>query len=303
MKSRLAFCIAVLVGLATQMHANDMSESGVGRMFTNDFLGDGHDRWRSGSHAFSVYMSKEGSWELPEKPWNLIEYRFRSEIIAPVNMRAVGREDRPYAGVVSFGVHTHFAKANIEYALGLDLVAVGPQTGLLSFQEDVHNALGLEGIDRRIAQVPNDIYPTITLELARSINLSEEVLLRPFLEFQAGVERYARAGFDLVLGTYERNIIRSRDVTTGHRYRSNRGAKQTGVSIILGADVAKVFSSNYLPEDLGYELERNRVRTRLGVQVQGRRAGIFYGLTWLGKEFKTQSSGQVIGSIQLTIEF
>lgn len=303
MKSLLALCFIVLIGFSTPMYANDTPNFGVGRLFTNDFLGDGHDRWRSGSYSLSIYRSELGPFRLPKKPWELIEYRFRSEIIAPANMRAVGQEDRPYAGVLSFGVHTHFLKANTEYALGVDLVAVGPQTGLLAFQDYVHNALGLEKIDRQIVQIPNNIYPTITIELARSINLSERVLIRPFMEFQAGVEKYARAGFDLMLGASEKHSVRSRDVATGHRYRPNGGRKREGVSIILGADIARVFNSHYLPAELGYEFTRKRVRTRFGVQVQGKRAGLFYGLTWLSKEFRGQSSGQVVGSVQFAMEF
>lgn len=303
MKLIAVVALAVLTSMLTEARAQQAPPLSVGRLFSNDFLGDGHDRWRSGSYSLSLFTGTNDSSRLLPIPGDLLEYRVRSEIIAPSSLAVAGAEDRPYAGILSFGVHTHFRGSGFEYSVGLDLVAVGPQTRLFSFQQDVHDVLGFDPIDPEIQQLSNDIFPTITLEMAHSIEITESVLMRPFFEIQAGVERYVRAGLDMAIGNLGRNHIRSRDVTTGHRYRSGTGSAQTGLIFVAGADIARVFASKYLTEELGYDFNRERARARLGVEYQGKSTTLFYGLTWLGKEFRGQTDSQVVGSLQANIRF
>ncbi|WP_169798705.1 lipid A-modifier LpxR family protein [Falsihalocynthiibacter arcticus] len=75
------------------------------------------------------------------------------------------------------------------------------------------------------------------------------------------------------------------------------------MSFLVGGDIAFVESSQYLPSQDGITLNQNRVRARAGVQWQGESHPVFYGLTYLGKEFDEQSEGQVVGSVALRRRF
>ena len=91
-------------------------------------------------------------------------------------------------------------------------------------------------------------------------------------------------------------------MVTGQRYRVTRAA-ETGFALSLGGDVARVWDSAYLPEGGAAVLSDTRVRLRAGLHWQGERSSVFYGLTWLGKEFEGQTDGQVLGSMKLHIRF
>jgi hypothetical protein len=80
------------------------------------------------------------------------------------------------------------------------------------------------------------------------------------------------------------------------------GNRAPGLSAVLGADYAYVFDSAYLP-DGGPAVETNRTRVRGGLHMQWEKVGLFYGVTWLGKEFEGQPDDQIIGSIRIDIMF
>ena len=126
--------------------------------------------------------------------------------------------------------------------------------------------------------------------------------MRPFVEIQAGAETLARIGGDLQFGRLGLDELMLRDTTTGQRYRVNRGAG-TGLAFVLGADIARVEHSIYLPSSDGFVLTNSRKRVRAGVHWQGEKSSVFYGLTWLGEEFKAQPEAQVVGSVRLNIKF
>src|SRR5688572_4566335 len=83
--------------------AQERETLGFGRLFTNDFFGDGLDRWRSGSYSFSIIRGLGWNGVLPERFGELIEYRLRSEIIAPGRLNGAGSDDRPYVGAATLG--------------------------------------------------------------------------------------------------------------------------------------------------------------------------------------------------------
>ena len=56
---------------------------GISRLFNNDFIGDGQDRWRTGSYEVSVTFGEQVVDGLPTTPFELMQYRLRAEIIAP----------------------------------------------------------------------------------------------------------------------------------------------------------------------------------------------------------------------------
>lgn len=277
---------------------------GYGRLITNDFIGDTQDRWRTGSVAASRIWGRGWNGALPEQFGDILELRLGGQIIAPDNLTSPAAGDRPYATSVSLGLHTHFARGAVEFAVGADLVMTGDQTGLRNFQDGLHDALGVDGTSAttRAGMIGNDFHPTVVIEAGREFTLNSGARLRPFVEGRAGDETLIRAGADLTIGQTGLGELLIRDVVSGQRYRavSNRNA---GKSFVLGGDIAHVADSIYLPESAGYALSDMRTRLRAGVHWQGEKTSGFYGLTYLGEEFKGQDGGQVVGSVRLKLDF
>jgi hypothetical protein len=276
---------------------------GVSRLFNNDFLGDGQDRWRSGSYEVSVTFGPQVLDGLPRVPFELMQYRFRGEVIAPADLSLkTAFPDRPYAGVIGLGAFTHYERGNYNISYGGELVFVGPSTGIGRFQKWAHDALGTQAPNVLSDQLPDKIYPTIQGEVSRDMPFGGS-LFRPFAEAQVGVESYARVGFDAVFG---HNISRNffvRDPITGHLITNVRASDARSFGFVLGGDMAFVGDSKLLPESRGYAVRRVRPRARAGFAYEGESAGLFYGLTWLGKEFVGQKDSQVTGSLNVKINF
>lgn len=277
---------------------------GYGRLTSNDVIGDGQDRWRTGSVTMSRAFGYEWTGVAPSGLFQLIETRAQGQIIAPDSLTAVNLRDRPYAGALSLGVHSHSNHGGIELALGADLVILGPQTHLDDVQTELHKLVGAPAPDAAVMalQIPNTFRPTAVVEIGRSYSFGDAVQLRPFAEARAGDETLIRVGADLTFGSVGRGELLSRESITGQRYRLiYRSAP--GYSLTLGGDIAYVSSSVYLPEDRGYQLTGHRDRVRAGIHWQGENASAFYGLTFLGREFTGQDEGQVVGSVRVKLRF
>lgn len=275
---------------------------GRARLFTNDLIGDGRDRWRSGAYSVSTVRGQEWTGQLPLRMGQVVEYRFRGETIAPANLNAPVAGDRLYAGVLSVGAHTYFGWNGYEVTAGADIMVMGEQSGVRQFQEAVHDMFSLRSSNVENFQVDNGVYLHGTLEIGREFDIGP-ARMRPFVELQAGVETLARAGFDLTFGDYGAGGLRLRDSTTGQRISAVDGGIDSGFSLLLGGDVAYVDSSRYLPTDQGYEVEDVRYRLRAGVNYAFGSSNVFYGLTHLSEEFVGQPSGQTIGSVSFAFEF
>lgn len=304
--------IASFIAIATfaaPASAQEQVTLGLGRLFTNDALGDRHDRWQTGSYVASWMRGTEGTKSLPEGFGGLMEYRFSSRIIAPEDLATPAPGDRRYAGILSLGAYTHFASGAFEVTAGSEVVLVGPCTGLAGFQTDVHDVLGIPGPSAavRAAQIGTALYPVLAFEAARPIVLgfggASGAMLRPFVQGRAGDETYLRTGVDLLIGPNFSSGVLARDETTGLVYQTMTRVPESGLSVLLGADTAKVWRSAWLPASGGYALSPLRNRVRAGLNWQGERVGVFYGATWLGSEFAGQKSGQVVGSLQLRMRF
>ncbi|MCU0801399.1 MAG: lipid A deacylase LpxR family protein [Rhodobacteraceae bacterium] len=298
----MALCLAVM---ALPVQAQDTrSNLGWGRLFSNDQMGDSDDRWRTGSYGLSLLRGPSWDGTLPARAGQILEFRAFGQIIAPDNLTAVNPADRRYAGALSLGVHTHFALGVAEASVGGDLVVIGPQTQLGKFQTEVHDLFGFLPPSAPVLdnQIDNHIAPTLSGEVARSFRLGENVTLRPFVEARAGDETLIRAGGDIVIGRAWENALMLRDTVTGQRYAGIDGGTP-GLSVTLGADVAHVFSSRYLPAGGAAVLSDNRTRLRAGVEWQGNFANVFYGMTYLGPEFEGQDEGQVTGSLNVNFGF
>lgn len=300
-----SLALALLLMGPTAVAAEPRVKLGYGRLITNDYIGDGHDRWRTGSVASSRIWGPEWDGALPTGFGRLLELRFNAQIIAPQDLNNPAAGDRQYAGSVAMGLHTHYAALGSEVSLGGDLVFTGPQTGLDGLQDFIHDNLGGQGVGgaARRRQIGNHVYPTAVAEMGRTLSLGGAATLRPFAEARAGVETLVRVGADLTFGGALAGELLVRDPVTGQRYRTVQN-DLSDYAFVLGADTAYVHDSAYLPSSGGYRLSDARNRVRAGVHY-GSRAGhrAFYGLTWLDREFKGQTEGQIVGSVRLHIEF
>ena len=307
MRRMLLGGLASLMAFSTPVFAEgffDQRETlGFGRLFTNDYFGDGQDRWRTGSYVISLMRGPEWEGQLPAGFGDLIEYRLRTEIIAPDKLNRTVEDDRRYAGAASIGMHTHFMRNTTEFSMGADVVFVGEQTGLGEFQKDFHERVDAAEVEILDDQLGNDTYLTGLIEIGQPYRLQENLTVRPFIEAQAGVETFVRVGGDLHWGLIGQNDLWARDVTTGQRYRATVFDEGFGVAFTLGGDVAYVADSAYLPDDGSVELKDSRHRLRAGMTVQGLGPSVFYGVTYLGEEFEEQDEGQVLGSIRVNFEF
>jgi hypothetical protein len=297
----------LVIVAANPMAANDRVWLGKARVFTNDQLGDGKDRWRSGSYALSWIRGTSWNGSMPTGFGELVEYRVRSEIIAPDDLRnPIIGTDRRYVGVLAFGAISHMKAGASDLSVGIEMVLTGPMTGVGGFQSFIHRGLGMGTPQVFGSQIGNAVHPTINVELGRDFSLSiggKPVTFRPYLEAQAGVETYLRVGGDLTIGTLGQGDMQVRSVVSGFRNVAIKGTRPRGVSFILGGDVAYVQSSKYLPTSSGFVVQNPRARLRTGVYAEGEKRSFFYGLTWLGKEFAAQTGSQVVGSFAVRMKF
>lgn len=299
-----AACAALMVvGMAGGATAQERVTLGFARLFSNDALGDTRDRWRTGSYFVSRLRAPRWGGSVPGQFGELLEFRLRSEIIAPESLIRKNPADRRYAGVIAAGMATHFALGQAEATLGAELVFTGPQTGVGAFQREIHDLVGLDTPTILGTQITNGVHPTLRGELGQTFVVSDRLTLRPFLEAQAGVESYVRVGGDLVLGQFGRGGLLVRDTVTGQRVEGVAGADLPGTSLTVGGDVARVFDSVYLPSGGQAELKDTRARLRAGFNWQGEKSEVFYGVTWLGEEYVDQPDSQVVGSLRLRVRF
>lgn len=299
-----AVFLTALTALPMTLSAAETVQLGYGRLVNNDFIGDLKDRGQTGSYVSSRIYGKAWAGQLPTRAGEILEFRLQADIKAPDNLVTPAAGDRPFAGSVSVGLHTHYQQSGYEISMGGELVATGPQTRLDQFQTALHDGLGVSppSIATRGAQIGNQVHPGVIVEMARPFTLGERSQLRPFIEARAGVETLVRAGMDFEIGTLSSNDVMIRDGITGQRYRTILGG-QGGLSFIVGLDTALVSESAYLPTGRGYTLTDRRDRARAGVYWQGKKSHGFFGVSYLGREYTSQASEQVVGSIRLALKF
>lgn len=297
---------ATLWGGAAQAQDSDFTRLGVTQIFNNDWfgmpIGDRFDRWRTGSYQVSGFWGRD-EWDgaLPYQPFALVEFRFRGEIIAPDNLSAPAAGDRRYAPSLTFGASTHFDYRGVEVSAGANLVLTGDQTGLMNLHDGIHQTFGGSDVDLSNFMIEDGTYLNVTVEAARTYEVGS-TSMRPFVEAQAGVETLVRAGADIRFGNYDPGAFLIRDVTTGQRIVALPGDSVGGWNFALGADVAYVDSSVFLPSN-GPAPEDMRYRLRGGVGHAFGPADFFYGVTYLSEEFEGQYEGQLVGTLSLMLQF
>lgn len=266
---------------------------------TNDVFGRLYrDRWQSSSIQGSVFF---GSTDQPTNFGDVLEYRFQSDILTPEHLTNPDPTDRRHAGMLSFGLHTHATRGDVDIRVGGGVVMVGPQTGMLQLQRDVHRILGYPVPALDDFQIANGVFPQISAEIAH-VTEGDRWQARPFAEAQIGVEDFVRVGIDLTLGRVARGVHSVRTATTGHRVPV-AGKGDRGLSLVAGVDAAWVEDSIFLPNTLGYELTPVRTRIRLGLHYDFGAFDAYYGVARLGEEFEAQREGQTVGVLQLRYGF
>ena len=294
----LIFCLFAFAPLVA--HAQEPKFLGGSYIITNDSIGQARDRWQSSVVSGSLLYHFGNSDELAVPLGQIFELRATSQIITPENLSAPQIGDRPFAGILEFGVATHGNLSVLEISAGADLTFVGPQTGMIDFQRFLHRQLGFPLPNEVGNEVPNNTYLSGHIEFGRSFG--SDLRWRPFGELRAGTETLARVGVDLTWGALGMDDLLVREAVTGQRLPSILGADVSGWSWLVGGDVALVEDSRYLPDSFGVE-PLDRARVRAGAHWQNERISAFYGLTWLSKEFSGQPESQLVGAAQLRLRF
>lgn len=298
--------VVALTGLATKsVLAEERQYIGHGRLITNDVLGDGYDRWRTGSVALSYVWGPEWQGQRPDAFGQMLELRFNAEILGPENLATPAVGDRPYAQAFTMGLHSHFMAGAAEVALGADVTVTGPQLGFDDVQEALHDVMG--GRDpspaTKAGQIGNDVHAAAVMEVGRTYRVGPGTGLRPFVEARLGGESMVRAGADVMFGGLGQGGLMLREPVTGHLYKAVDDQTH-GLTFVLGGDLAYVADSVFLPSNRGYRLTDTRNRLRAGVHWESAKGSkLFYGVTWLDKEFKAQREAQVVGSVRLDLKF
>lgn len=200
-------------------------------------------------------------------------------------------------------MHTHFDWAGAETSAGVDAVIVGPQNKISTLHGDLHNLLGLPAPTVFGAQIGDAIYLTAVGEIGKTYSFGSVAQVRPYVEAQVGAETLLRVGGDVTFGSFARDALMLRDGITGQRYRGVTGDRVEGLSLTMGGDIARIYDSKYFLAGDVATVSDTRSRLRAGVHWQGARSEAFYGLTWLGEEFDQQAEGQVVGSVNLRLQF
>lgn len=298
-----ALILTVAAGAA---NAQDRSWSYLGwaNLTTNDGTGDFQDRWQSFSTSTSFLFGPKGTRDLPYAFGNLLEVRLGTQIMSPANTVTPAPGDRRAAGVVRAGLFTHFARGGWDVSVGAGAEVVGPASRVIALQDAFHRIGNFDRFSPAVIsnQIGNRVRPMGHAEAAYAIALDDEITFRPFASAHVGLENYARVGFDLLIGPGYRSGVIARDYVSGQPYQILKDVNEPGVSFLFGADVARVFSSAYLPQPT-YTLTPTRARVRGGLLIDGERFSVFYGMTYLTPEFQAQPTGQVVGSVQVRLKF
>lgn len=274
---------------------------GWGRAFNNDYLGDGKDRWQTGSYMLSVLRGHQWTGALPDAPFEVMEYRLSVAITSPTKLSKPPAWDRRYAGRSQFMGATHWQARGLENMVGLGFTTTGKGNGIGDLHNTLHDWVSAPQVRVREQQIGNGVHPFVLAELGREWDLGGSAM-RVFSQARVGDETLLRAGFDWQIGAREIGALWLRDEITGQRVVGISGNSSPGAWFTLGADFGHVWSSAYLPQD-EIELSDTRTRVRAGVNMRHGDLGVFYGVTWLSKEFEAQPEGQVLGTLRVRANF
>jgi hypothetical protein len=269
--------------------------------FTNDYFGDGHDRWRSGSYQRSYYSQRN------QNQWvDGIELRWRSEIVTPWTPSKQRGGDVPFSTALGFGGSLHRNIGALETRVGGEILVLGELTGLELVQRGVHDGLGMEeSYDpnrNNVEHVENGVDLRFDLEIATTIHINPNSMIRPYTAITFGGDQETMVGADIVLGSLARAEIWTRDVVTG-RLLTPQVAQFRSLSLVAGWDARSVDASIHLPEGSRVDMEPEQFRTRIGLQVNNAFLDFFIGQAWLTSSFVNQAEPQRVGMLSVAFAF
>ncbi len=299
-----AFAAALSLLLANIGHAQSTdggSFDGYASSFTNDFFGDGHDRWRSASYQGSLF------YRLPDGGLaDHVEWRARAEIVSPWTPAEQPGFDRPFVTAIGIGVFGHRRFGVLQGRAGAELLSIGSETVLAELQLAAHDRLNLKKsfhmTDESHESVENSVAFRLSTELAYQFALNDNLAIRPYALVTGGAEQVGTFGADLLIGSIAGQNVWTRDVTTG-RLVSPQAHLAEGVSFVAGWDSSFVESSYLIPDDSSARLLDERSRARAGVQLNGAMGNIFIGQAWLSEEFEGQVEAQRVGMMSISFIF
>ena len=300
-----ATLLALSMIASAAAHAEERDTLGFGIILTNDVYGDGSERQRTGALQTSYIWGSAWQSSVPAQFGNILEMRVGLESRSPDYLQRPADDGRRYAGSTTHCAHTHFQHGAVEMAQGADLVFTGSDTGLVKLPQVVHEICGDPKPSEATLdhQSGNDMHPAFVFGVGPNLHWGESYPPRSFAEESTGSETLVQAGFDHTFGRLGIGRLQGRDTATGHRYRNIDNSAEEGVSFLLGAAVAQVANSIYVPERRGLDLTGSRDRIRAGVHWQGDAASAFFGMTWPGPEFESPSEEQITGSVRVNFRF
>lgn len=292
----------------------------------NDRIGDGKDRWKTGgmtqSYVFPQHIFSDSPW-FPGTAAAL-ELNVRGLLMTPddTSTNKVNLKDRPYAQYAAAGlylrtishpqmIHASFGMQQ-EDKVGFEVGWQGEPLPLYEVQKAVHDMTGSGG-------TPGNMSDIIQSELM--VNLEgrhtwryhwdgarRDTEIAPFVQGSLGMrETSVRVGADLILGSALEGRTWGNDLATG-ALLSGASMPRKGFSwaVFAGADLGYVAHDAFLDGGFavnGPSVPREKLvpRARVGVLLDYDHVGIGFSMNWLGKEFKAQKSGQVIGALQLKL--
>ena len=258
-----AAAAAAVLGIGAAQ-AGERERLGWSLAISNDSIGELLDRWQSSSVQYGAFYGSSWEGAAPTRFGEVLEFRICTDILTPSDLEAPDPSDRRHAGVLAFGVHFHSAPSDFEVRGGIGLVVVGPQTGLLDLQQELHKALGFTVPTLEDFQIEDTARLNLSGEIGRVWDVGA-ARVRPFVEAQIGMEDFLRAGL---------------------------GGGDADFNVVIGADVARVVDSIYLPKALGYELTPLRARVCITGPIRGM---CFTVLPNLVKSLKRRARGRLWG--------
>jgi hypothetical protein len=137
-----------------------------------------------------------------------------------------------------------------------------------------------------------------------------DIELAPFAHASLGMrENSLRVGADLIVGSALEGRTWGNDLGTGALLAgASMPRKGFHWAAFAGADLGYIASDAFL--DGGFAVDGPSVprndpvfRARGGILLEYDNLGVGFSLNWLGKEFRGQPSGQVIGAVQIKYRF
>lgn len=267
----------------------------------NDYFGDGHDRWRTGSYQRSYFSERFDTFRL-----GVIELRARSEIVTPWKPSEQPDGDTPFSTLLGFGGFMHGNLATIDLRVGAEFLILGDATGLENMQSIAHEIIGVKtSFDDTRDEIPraeNGLSARAELEASKNVRFGNSLLARPYVALKFGADESATFGLDLVTGSLALADIWTRDAVTG-RLLTPQADRSSGVSVVAGWDMSEVTRSVHMPSGSSVSIETFQTRARLGVQFETGFANLFVGQAWLSPQFKDQAEGQRVGMLSVSFDF